>query len=172
MALGPLAHVDAHRVAFVNGQHRAELDDVSEAPGLKMAALGEVACFGVRKICDRVLASTPEGGRRHRGAQYGVHDRWRNRPRRRRRGCRKAAADRFRPSWSARRVRSPCAISLTIGDGATATIIEAHVVLPGAAPRCSGQRADGGYGRQGRDAAITPRSPSMTASACIFPIGM
>ncbi len=78
VALGPLAHIDAYRVTFVNGRHRAELDDVSEASGLEVAALGERARVGFRQ--DRGWPRSEVRRRRH-SAQHRVYDRWRHRAR-------------------------------------------------------------------------------------------
>ncbi len=100
VALGPLAHIDAYRVAFVNGQHRAELDDVSEAAGLDVTALGTALGSAPEKVASRLVGPADGDSRRHCGAQRRVHDRWRDRPRRRRRDAGKAAARRLRPGGS------------------------------------------------------------------------
>ena len=63
VALGPLAHVDAHRVVFVNGHHRAELGDIVDASGLKIAALGEMLASATEDV-SAALASTPKAAMR------------------------------------------------------------------------------------------------------------
>ncbi len=61
VALGPLAHVDAHRIVFVNGHHRFELGDLANAEGFKVAALGEILASASEDV-SAALATTPEGG--------------------------------------------------------------------------------------------------------------
>jgi Fe-S cluster assembly protein SufD len=61
VALGPLAHVDAHRVAFVNGYHRPELDDVSEAAGLEVAALGRALASALASDIDSLTRAEGSG---------------------------------------------------------------------------------------------------------------
>src|SRR6185312_15856588 len=52
VALGPLAHVGAHRIAFVNGRHRADLDDVSDASGLEIATLEKALASAPDKVAE------------------------------------------------------------------------------------------------------------------------
>jgi len=132
VALGPLAHVDAYRVAFVNGQHRAELDDVSEAPGLDVALLGKVLDSAPEKTANRLIAAAEgEGAVAALNAAFMTD------------GAIVRVAEGaalakpllivfVRAGAEARSVAVRNVIN--IGDGATATIIEAHVVLPGATP--------------------------------------
>jgi Fe-S cluster assembly protein SufD len=131
VALGPLAHVDAHRIVFVNGHERAELGDVADAVGLKIAALGKLLASASEEMVDS-LTSTPEGGDAIEalntafmtdGAIVNVAE-----------GASVAKPLMLvfvRAGTHARAVAVRNFI--TVGDGATATIIEAHVVLPGAA---------------------------------------
>jgi Fe-S cluster assembly protein SufD len=131
VALGPLAHVDAHRVVFVNGHHRAGLDDFADAAGLKIAALGRSLASASEDIVAS-LVSTPEGGDAIEalntafmtdGAIVGIAE-----------GASIAKPllivfVRAGSHANAVAVRN----FVTIGKGATATVIEAHVVLPGTA---------------------------------------
>jgi len=39
VALGALAHVDAHRITFVNGRYRADLSDLAGAEGIEVTPL-------------------------------------------------------------------------------------------------------------------------------------
>jgi Fe-S cluster assembly protein SufD len=130
VALGPLAHVDAHRVAFVNGSHRADLDDVSDASGLEIATLGKTLASAPAKVVDGLTKA--DGG----GAIASLNTAFMTD------GAIVRIADKAtlakpllvvfvrvgneRRSVAVRNV-------ISIGDGATATIIEAHVALPGAA---------------------------------------
>lgn len=130
VALGPLAHVDAHRIVFVNGHHRAELGDFADAKGLKVAALGELLASATEDV-SAALVSTPEGGDAVEtlntafmtdGAVVSVTE-----------GASvakpllivfvRAGAEAFSVA-----VRN----FVTIEAGASASVIEAHVVLPGA----------------------------------------
>lgn len=130
VALGPLAHVDAHRVAFVNGRHRAELDDVREATGLEVAALGQTLASASANVVDDLTKAESSGAIVALNAAFMTD------------GAIVRVADNAvvakpllvvfvragseRQSIAVRNV-------ISIGAGATATIIEAHVVLPGAA---------------------------------------
>ena len=58
VALGPLAHVDADRVAFVNGRRRPALDDMSEPAGIEVTAL-ETALQSVTDGDARRFAADP-----------------------------------------------------------------------------------------------------------------
>lgn len=130
VALGPLAHVDAYRVAFVNGRHRAELDDVSEAAGLDVAALGKTLTSAPTNVADALTKSDANGAIAALNAAFMTD------------GAIVRVADKktlakpllvvFVRAGSGRHsvtVRN----FISIGKSATATIIEAHVVLPGAA---------------------------------------
>ncbi len=130
VALGPLAHVDAHRVVFVNGHYRAQLGDVSDAAGLRIAALGELLSSATEDA-GATLASTPEGGDAVEalntafmtdGAVVSVA----------------AGASVAKPLMIVFVRAGGHAHSVavrnfvTVETGASATVIEAHVVLPGA----------------------------------------
>jgi Fe-S cluster assembly protein SufD len=129
VALGPLAHVDAHRVAFVNGYHRPELDDVNEATGLEVAALGRALASAPASDIDSLTRAEGSGAVVALNAAFmtdGAIVRVAN----------KAVVEKpllvvfvrtggERQSVAVRNV-------ISVGAGATATIIEAHVVLPGA----------------------------------------
>jgi len=132
VALGPLAHVDAHRFVFVNGHHRAELDDVADVRGLKIAAVGDLLVSATEDM-SAMLASTPEGG-----------------------DAVEALNTAFMTDGAAVRVAEGASVAkplmivfvragsqassvavrnfVTAEAGANATVIEAHVVLPGASP--------------------------------------
>ncbi|MGZ5141417.1 MAG: hypothetical protein ACXWCX_26770, partial [Burkholderiales bacterium] len=58
VALGPLAHIDAYRVAFVNGQCRAELGDVIGASELELESLGKVLASAPEEVASRVAGKT------------------------------------------------------------------------------------------------------------------
>lgn len=130
VALGPLAHVDAYRVVFVNGHHRPELGDVAEAAGLKITALG-ASLGSASEDMVASLASTPEGGDAIEalntafmtdGAIVGVAE-----------GTSVAKPLLIVFVRAGARANSVAVRNfVTIGDGATATVIEAHVTLPGA----------------------------------------
>ena len=131
VALGPLAHVDAYRVAFVNGQHRAELDDVSGASELELELLGKVLASAPEEVASRVAGKADSEGDAIAvlnaafmtdGAIVRVAE-----------GAALAKPLLIvfvRAGSAARSVAVRNVIE--VGDGATATIIEAHVVLPGA----------------------------------------
>jgi Fe-S cluster assembly protein SufD len=130
VALGPLAHVDAYRVAFVNGRHRAELDDTSEAAGLDVAALGKTLASASANVADTLTKSDANGAIAALNAAFMTD------------GAIVRVADKatlakpllvvFVRAGSGKHSVSVRNF-VSIGKGATATIIEAHVVLPGAA---------------------------------------
>jgi Fe-S cluster assembly protein SufD len=130
VALGPLAHVDAYRVAFVNGRHRAELDDTSEAAGLDVATLGKTLASASANVADTLTKSDANGAIAALNAAFMTD------------GAIVRVADKamlakpllvvFVRAGSGKRSVSVRNF-VSIGEGATATIIEAHVVLPGAA---------------------------------------
>lgn len=130
VALGPLAHVDAYRVTFVNGRHRAELDDISEASGLDVATLGKTLASAPSNVADALTKSDANGAIAALNAAFMTD------------GAIVRVADKatlakpllvvFVRAGSGKHsvtVRN----FVSIGKNATATIIEAHVVLPGAA---------------------------------------
>jgi Fe-S cluster assembly protein SufD len=130
VALGPLAHVDAYRVAFVNGRHRAELDDTSEAAGLDVATLGKTLASASANVADTLTKSDANGAIAALNAAFMTD------------GAIVRVADKamlakpllvvFVRAGSGKRSVSVRNF-VSIGKSATATIIEAHVVLPGAA---------------------------------------
>ncbi|MFA5955827.1 Fe-S cluster assembly protein SufD [Hyphomicrobium sp.] len=130
VALGPLAHVDARRIVFVNGNHRAELGDVADEAGLEVAALGQMLASATEDV-SAALASTPEGG----DAVEALNTAFMTD------GAVVTVAEgasvpkpllivfvRAGSDASSVAVRN----FVTMGQGASATVIEAHVVLPGA----------------------------------------
>jgi len=130
VALGPLAHIDAYRVAFVNGQHRAELDDVSEAAGLDVTALGTALGSAPEKVASRLVG--PADG--DTGAIVALNAAFMTD------GAIVRVADGatlakpllvvfVRAGAEARSIAVRNIIA--VGAGANATVIEAHVVLPG-----------------------------------------
>ncbi|MET0407929.1 MAG: Fe-S cluster assembly protein SufD [Hyphomicrobium sp.] len=131
VALGPLAHVDAHRIVFVNGHHRVQLDDISEAAGLAIAPLGSLLASASDEA-GAMLASTPEGGAAVEalntafmtdGAVVSVEAG---------RSIEKPVMLVFvRAGGEARAVTVRNFV--TVETGASATVIEVHVALPGAA---------------------------------------
>jgi Fe-S cluster assembly protein SufD len=131
VALGPLAHVDAHRIVFVNGHHRAGLGDFANAAGIEVAALGELLATATEDV-SAALVSTPEGGDAIEtlntafmtdGAVVRVTE----------------GASVAKPLMivfvRAGAEASSVAVRnfVTVEAGASASVIEAHVVLPGAA---------------------------------------
>jgi Fe-S cluster assembly protein SufD len=129
VALGPLAHIDAYRVTFVNGRHRAELDDISEASGLDVAALGKTLASAPANVADALTKSDANGAVAALNAAFMTD------------GAIVRVIDKealakpllvvFVRAGSEKHfvtVRN----FVSVGNGATATIIEAHVVLPGA----------------------------------------
>jgi Fe-S cluster assembly protein SufD len=131
VALGPLAHIDAYRVAFVNGQHRAELGDVIGASELELESLGKVLASAPEEVASRVAGKTDSDSDAIAvlnaafmtdGAIVRVADRA---------ALAKPLLIVFVRAGSAARSVAVRNV-IEVGDGATATIIEAHVVLPGA----------------------------------------
>jgi Fe-S cluster assembly protein SufD len=130
VALGPLAHIDAYRVAFVNGQHRTDLDDVSEATGLDVTALGTALGSAPEKVASRLVG--PADG--DTGAIVALNAAFMTD------GAIVRVSDGatlakpllvvfVRAGAEARSIAVRNIIA--VGAGATATVVEAHVVLPG-----------------------------------------
>jgi len=130
VALGPLAHVDAHRIVFVNGHHRADLSDTADAAGLTISTIGKALQTASEETLAQ-LASTPEGGDAVEalntafmtdGAIVEV--------------AKGATVDKPLLVVFVRAGSDANAVTvrnlLNVGEGANATIIEADVVLPGA----------------------------------------
>lgn len=130
VALGPLAHLDAYRVAFVNGQHRAALDDFGEASGLEVGALAsELGAAPEQRATSLIDPSGYDGAITALNTAF-VTD-----------GAIVRIGDGVRLTKPllvvfVRAGREAQAVAvrniLSIGAGAVATLIEAHVVLPGA----------------------------------------
>ena len=129
-ALEALAEVDAHRIVFVNGAYRAELSASTGVRGLEVAPLGQA----LRKAGAPVsLHATPVPGQESvialntafvtDGAVLHV--------------AKDAKIDKPLLLVFARAGREARLLTtrnlVSIGNGARATVIEAHVVLPGAA---------------------------------------
>lgn len=130
VALGPLAHVDAHRVVFVNGHHRADLDDIGGASGLDIATLGKTLASAPDKVVDGLTNVETSGAIATLNTAFMTD------------GALVRIADNAAP-------KKPLLIAfvragserhsvtvrniISVGKDATATIIEAHVALPGAA---------------------------------------
>ena len=131
VALGPLAHVDAHRVVFVNGAFRADLSDFADVESVDVTSLATALATSDKSA--KALA-TPTGPaadatialntalmtdgavlRVAKGAAVGKPL--------------LIAYVRFAPTAELTAVRNV----ISIGDGANATIIEAHVSVPGSA---------------------------------------
>ncbi|CCB64328.1 Fe-S cluster assembly protein SufD [Hyphomicrobium sp. MC1] len=130
VALGPLAHVDAHRIVFVNGHHRAGLSDFADAAGFEVAALGELLATATEDV-SAALVSTPEGGDAIETLNTAFMT--------------DGAVVRVTEGASVAKpllivfVRAGAEASsvavrnfVTVEAGASASVIEAHVVLPGA----------------------------------------
>lgn len=130
VALGPLAHVDAHRIVFVNGHHRSKLGDVSNVIGLKVAALGALLASATEDV-SAALAAMPEDS----GTVEALNTSFMTD------GAVVSALEeatlekpllivfvRAGSDASSVAVRN----FVTVEAGASATVIEAHVVLPGA----------------------------------------
>ncbi|MBS0269627.1 MAG: Fe-S cluster assembly protein SufD [Proteobacteria bacterium] len=130
VALGPLAHVDAHRIVFVNGHYRANLSDTADAAGLMISTIAKALQSASEEAVAR-LASTPEGGDAVEalntafmtdGAIVEV--------------AKGASVDRPLLIVFVRAGSDANAVTvrnlINAGEGASATIIEADVVLPGA----------------------------------------
>ena len=58
VALGPLAHIDAHRITFVNGHCRADLSDLGGADGMDVKPLGGALTAAPAKIGAGLAAVT------------------------------------------------------------------------------------------------------------------
>ncbi len=130
VALGPLAHVDAHRIVFVNGHYRAGLSDTADAAGLTISTIGKALQVASEEVLAG-LASTPEGGDAVEalntafmtdGAIVEV--------------AKGAVVDKPLFMVFVRAGSEANAVTvrnlINTGEGARATIIEADVVLPGA----------------------------------------
>lgn len=62
VALGPLAHIEAHRITFVNGRYRAELSERDAVSGLDVKPLAEVLATSPAKVVDGLMQADGEGG--------------------------------------------------------------------------------------------------------------
>ncbi|RUP09232.1 Fe-S cluster assembly protein SufD [Hyphomicrobium sp.] len=130
VALGPLAHVDAHRIVFVNGHYRAGLSDTADAAGLTISTIGKALQSASEEVLAG-LASTPEGGDAVEalntafmtdGAIVEV--------------AKGVAVDKPLLMIFVRAGSEANAVTvrnlINTGEGASATLIEADIVLPGA----------------------------------------
>jgi len=130
VALGPLAHVDAHRIVFVNGHYRAGLSDTADAAGLTISTIGKALQSASEEVLAG-LASTPEGGDAVEalntafmtdGAIVEV--------------AKGAVVDKPLLMIFVRAGSEANAVTvrnlINTGEGASATLIEADIVLPGA----------------------------------------
>lgn len=130
VALGPLAHVDAHRVAFVNGHHRPELDDISGATGLDITTLGKTLASAPAGVADALTRSDANGAVAALNAAFMTDGAIVRVPDKT--ALAKPLLVVFVRAGSEKQfvtVRN----FVSVGHGATATIIEAHVTVPGAA---------------------------------------
>jgi Fe-S cluster assembly protein SufD len=132
VALGPLAHVDAHRITFVNGHCRPDLSDLDGAAGLEVKPLAGALTAAPDKVGSGLAAAT------------GAAD-----------DATVALNTAFMTDGAVVRVQAGAKIAkpllvvflnaaatpqftavrnvISVAEGATATIIEAHVTLPGSA---------------------------------------
>ena len=124
------AHVGAHRIAFVNGRHRADLDDVGDASGLEIATLEKALASAPDKVAEGLANVEASGAIASLNTAFMTD------------GAIVRIADEAtlakpllvvfvragsqKHSVAVRNV-------ISVGKKATATIIEAHVSLPGAA---------------------------------------
>lgn len=131
VALGPLAHVDAHRVTFVNGHYRADLSAIDEASGLDISPLSRVLPNTPDKVAAGLFA-TPQDGDALVALNTALMT--------------DGAVVRLAPKVELSKplllvfLRSGAGRFLAVrnvvsaGEGSVATLIEAHVALPGSAP--------------------------------------
>jgi Fe-S cluster assembly protein SufD len=130
VALGPLAHVDAYRISFVNGRYRPELSMLQGAAGLEATPLSSVLPSAPQKVAGGLFAAGPESdalialntafmtdGAVVRIAEHAKLD--------------KPLLAVYLRAGEGRFVAVRNVISA--GEGCEATIIEAHVALPGSA---------------------------------------
>lgn len=61
VALGPLAHIDAHRIAFVNGHCCPNLTDLESADGVEVKPLAGALEAAPEKIAEGLMAATGPG---------------------------------------------------------------------------------------------------------------
>ncbi|MEQ1714810.1 MAG: Fe-S cluster assembly protein SufD [Hyphomicrobium sp.] len=130
VALGPLAHVDAYRIVFVNGRCRTELSDLDGAKGLEVKPLAGALTGAPDNVAAGLAASKPESDAVATLNTAFMTD-----------GAVVRIAARAKPA-------KPLLIAflrtgaegrftavrnvISAGDGCEATLIEAHVALPGA----------------------------------------
>jgi Fe-S cluster assembly protein SufD len=139
-ALGPLASLDAHRVVFINGVFRPELCRLEGQRGFEASPLSEALAASpngvnvdLARFCPEDAVVALNTAFMTDGAVLRIAD--------------AAALDKpllivfARAGTDARAVTTRNV--LRIGAGATATIIEAHVALPGAAAESQSNAATG-----------------------------
>ncbi|MGE0052868.1 MAG: Fe-S cluster assembly protein SufD [Hyphomicrobium sp.] len=56
VALGPLAHVEAYRITFVNGRYREDLSDMAGAEGVDVTPLAKALGAAPAKVADGLMA--------------------------------------------------------------------------------------------------------------------
>ena len=132
VALGPLAHIDAHRITFVNGRCHADLTDLAGTDGLEVKPLAGALSGAPAKIGAGLAATTgPDNDAVSALNTAFMTD-----------GAivRIAAGAKVAKPLLIVFVRAGTQARFTAvrnivsaGEGSEATIIEAHVVLPGAA---------------------------------------
>lgn len=130
VALGPLAHVDAYRIAFVNGRYRPELSLLQGADGLQATPLSSVLPGAPDKVANGLFATTAESDAlvalntafMTDGAVVRIAD-----------GAKldKPLLMVFLRAGEGRFIAVRNVISA--GEGCEATLLEAHVALPGSA---------------------------------------
>jgi Fe-S cluster assembly protein SufD len=130
VALGPLVHVDAHKVVFVNGHYRAELSDAGALKGVDIAALSSTIATAADSIAEKLLALSKSDAVSALNTAL-VTDGAIVRVSKKAKLTKPVLIAHVRAGATAEltTVRN----TISVDDGATATIIEAHVTVPGAA---------------------------------------
>lgn len=130
VALGPLAHVDAHKLIFVNGHLRADLSDADTPDGVNVTSLASAITSSPDRVAENLFQTNSTDAVTALNTAL-VTD-----------GAVVRIADTAAPSRPLliAYVRAGSAAELTtvrnvivLGNSATATVIEAHVTVPGAA---------------------------------------
>ncbi len=132
VALGPLAHVDAYRITFVNGLCRPDLSDLDGAEGLEVKPLAGALSAAPDKVGAGLAAATNAAS----DATVALNTAFMTD------GAVVRIAKGAKPAKpllivflnaSATPASTAVRNVIAAGDGATAMIIEAHVTLPGSA---------------------------------------
>lgn len=131
VALGALAHVDAHRITFVNGRYSQQLSDIDGLGGVEVKPLSSALANAPDKVAAGLMASSGA----HHDAIAALNTAFVTDGAIVRIAAGTVASKpllavfvRAGKEASATTVRNVIAV----GKGATATIIEAHVAVPGA----------------------------------------